>query len=472
MNSSIIKNIFYLFFSTAFTRAFNAFSIIILASYLGAKEYGAFSVAVAFSMVAGYFTDVGLSNVVLREGSKGKKDDSIVMSTYIKMRIMLLIITLLASTVIIYFLYSKGNLSKVMFLLVLPTIIGLSMQSISVVYFQLKEKMKEIAKIRTLSAILSVFFVVLGMLCKFDLTSIAFLYGCSYVIAGIYGLYMLFTKNSLCFSSEFDKNLLTGVPAFIISGLLIMILPQLGPLVLEKTLSLNQLGNFSVAYRIPSALYQIPGVVAGAFYPVLFRYYNSKDLIKHKELNLLQVKIMGLMGICLCIPLFHLSNIIVEIVFGEEWGAAAIGLKILSLMLLLQSFNFPLADGLTTRNLQSKRTITQFLAVLSGIVLYYVLSLKFGVVGGATAAVFIEVIMLLGFILFNPNKKELIIKIIVPYFSIFIAFTLTSAFYLNTFPITAALINLVLVVSIILLLDREIRARLMKYIQKKRNVEV
>lgn len=242
------------------------------------------------------------------------------MSTYIKMRIMLLIITLLASTVIIYFLYSKGNLSKVMFLLVLPTIIGLSMQSISVVYFQLKEKMKEIAKIRTLSAILSVFFVVLGMLCKFDLTSIAFLYGCSYVIAGIYGLYMLFTKNSLRFSSEFDKNLLTGVPAFIISGLLIMILPQLGPLVLEKTLSLNQLGNFSVAYRIPSALYQIPGVVAGAFYPVLFRYYNSKDLIKHKELNLLQVKIMGLMGICLCIPLFHLSNIIVEIVFGEEWG--------------------------------------------------------------------------------------------------------------------------------------------------------
>lgn len=100
-----------------------------------------------------------------------------------------------------------------------------------------------------------------------------------------------------------------------------MILPQLGPLVLEKTLSLNQLGNFSVAYRIPSALYQIPGVVAGAFYPVLFRYYNSKDLIKHKELNLLQVKIMGLMGICLCIPLFHLSNIIVEIVFGEEWGS-------------------------------------------------------------------------------------------------------------------------------------------------------
>ena len=87
-------------------------------------------------------------------------------------------------------------------------------------------------------------------------------------------------------------------------------------------------------------------------------------------------------------------------------GAAAIGLKILSLMLLLQSFNFPLADGLTTRNLQSKRTITQFLAVLSGIVLYYVLSLKFGVVGGATAAVFIEVIMLLGFILFNPNKKN------------------------------------------------------------------
>ncbi len=60
----------------------------------------------------------------------------------------------------------------------------------------------------------------------------------------------------------------------------------------------------------------------------------------------------------------------------------------------------------------------------------------------------------------------------VPYFSVFIAFTLTSAFYLNTFPIIAALINLLLVVALIVLLDKELRFRLMKYIQKKRNVEV
>ncbi|NGY76365.1 oligosaccharide flippase family protein [Bacillus megaterium] len=43
-----------------------------LAQYLSAASYGRFSVALAFAMILGYFTDVGLSNTVLREGSKSE----------------------------------------------------------------------------------------------------------------------------------------------------------------------------------------------------------------------------------------------------------------------------------------------------------------------------------------------------------------------------------------------------------------
>ncbi|NGY93848.1 hypothetical protein F3K44_31225 [Bacillus megaterium] len=44
-----------------------------LAQYLSAASYGRFSVALA-AMILGYFTDVGLSNTVLREGSKKRAD--------------------------------------------------------------------------------------------------------------------------------------------------------------------------------------------------------------------------------------------------------------------------------------------------------------------------------------------------------------------------------------------------------------
>ena len=41
--------------------------------------------------------------------------------------------------------------------------------------------------------------------------------------------------------------------------------PQLAPILLNYTLPLSMVGVFAVAYRMPAALYQVPGVIAGAF---------------------------------------------------------------------------------------------------------------------------------------------------------------------------------------------------------------
>ena len=54
-------------------------------------------------MVAGYFTDVGLSNTVLREGSRQEKGLEVIIATYIKIRLALLVLTLLVSGLIIYY---------------------------------------------------------------------------------------------------------------------------------------------------------------------------------------------------------------------------------------------------------------------------------------------------------------------------------------------------------------------------------
>lgn len=136
---------------------------------------------------------------------------------------------------------------------------------------------------------------------------------------------------------------------------------------------------FSVAYRIPAALYQIPGVVAGAFYPVLFKHYNSGRFIEHTKLNVLQVKVMAIMGIIVSVPLFHMAEFTISVLFGDKWIGAAIALKILSIMLFLQSINFPLADGLTTSNMQARRTIVQVIAIILGIFMYSGLSIYAGV---------------------------------------------------------------------------------------------
>ena len=109
------------------------------------------------------------------------------------------------------------------------------------------------------------------MALKVDVRLTAFLYGFSYFIAGLYSLYLLHKNVKVKWKSPFQNQLVANLSPFLISGLFIMLTPQLGPLVLEKTLPLTLVGLFAVAYRIPSALYQVPGVIAGAFLPLLFK---------------------------------------------------------------------------------------------------------------------------------------------------------------------------------------------------------
>ncbi|MFP3471394.1 hypothetical protein R0J90_15245, partial [Micrococcus sp. SIMBA_144] len=93
---------------------------------------------------------------------------------------------------------------------------------------------------------------------------------------------------------------------------------------------------------------QLPLVIAAAFIPVLFRQFNSNQVIKHRDLTILQIKVMGIIGMGMAIPFYYMSDTIIGIILGENWVMAATLLKVLSLMLVFQSMSIALADGLTS----------------------------------------------------------------------------------------------------------------------------
>ncbi|MCA1032034.1 oligosaccharide flippase family protein [Bacillus timonensis] len=464
MKNSIGKNVLHLFLSTTLSRILNAVTLIILANYLNSQEYGMFSVALAFTMVMGYFTDVGLSNTVLREGSKQGANISSIISSYIKLRLVLLAFTFLAAYFIINWFYSSSSLAEIMFYLLIPMVIGLALQSIGIVYFQLVEQMHYLGLIRILSSIFLVGTVLFGMFMSVSPVWISFLFGFSYLLAGFYSITMVYIKVKLRFKDPFQKQLLTNIWSFVISGLLYMLLPQLGPIVLERTLPLALVGIFSVAYRIPSALHQVPGIIAGAFYPVLFRYFNHNQLLEHLKLNILQIKVMGLIGVVITIPFFHLSELVVTLLFGEELISAAEPLKLLSTMLVLQGMSIALADGLTTQALQTRRTMIQFFAVISGTILYYFFSLSNGVMGAVYAALCIEGIALFGFWLCHPSRWTIAKRGLFAYLALFSLILVGVHFILLDFPVIATITSYLLL--LIVFIDTELREKLLHVMKK------
>ncbi|WMX54266.1 oligosaccharide flippase family protein [Peribacillus sp. R9-11] len=464
--NSIFKNIIHLFYSTILSNVLNAITLILLANYFNSKNYGIFSVALALAMIMNFFTDLGVSNTFLREGSK-KGNLGTTFSSYIKIRVVCLLLSFLVFFVGIHILYQEQQILYMIYSLMIPMVIGLAIQSIGITYFQLTERMQFIASIKIFSAIALIISTTVSMGLKVDVHLAAFLYGFSYLVGGLYSLYLLLSKAELKWKSPFEKQLLTNLSPFLISGLFIMLTPQLGPLVLEKTLPLTLVGLFAVAYRIPSALYQIPGVIAGAFFPLLFKRYNQGELEEHTRLNILQMKIMSYTGMCMTISLFYLAEYLVTILFGDEWGAAVLPLKILSFIIVLQGFNIAIADGLTTRGLQNRRTIVQFITIAIGLLSFYYLSVSYAVAGSAFAVLIMEIVSFIGYVAVNPVKRTVLAKVIIPYGFFFSISFILIHYSLSQYPFIAMLSTIILVSTLILLLDKPIKDLIVGFIKKK-----
>jgi O-antigen/teichoic acid export membrane protein len=405
----ILKNASYLFASNVIVRLFSALSSILVARYLGATDYGILSIGLAFSTIAGYFTDMGLSQTFIREATKNDNVDLVsLVGSHFKLRIIFAFIVSVFLYIVVELLYKDRYVKKIIYLMVFPTIIGSSLQGVGAVYFQAIQQMHYTAYIRSISGIITAATLILGLIFKWSLILLAPVYGFSSVIGGLFSVFLLSRVTPLF--KGWERNLLDDLLSYTIGGLIVMILPQVPPIILEKVTSFEQVGYFSAAYRIPSILYQIPGVVAAAFYPMLFRYGSNKQYEKHLEMSIMEAKIMTLLGGCMIIPFLSYSSWWVNILYGMKWAKVAPLLSIVTLMVLLQSINYPLADSLTTKGHQRKRTFVMLVTLIMATFCYYFLGKMFNSLGGAVTVIITELLLLMGFTLFNRKSCISILK--------------------------------------------------------------
>jgi len=455
----IFKNALYLFLSNVIVRIIAAFTTILIARTLGVEDYGILSVTLAIAAVTGYFTDLGLTHTLMREATKSNANLSVLMSIFFKLRIFFAFITCLISLIIFEAIYTDVYFKNILYWVVFPTIWGAALQGVGAAYFQVIEKMHTTALIRTIAGLTTSFALILGMIFNWPLAIIGPTYGAANILAGIFSI-LFVTKNINIFKG-WDKAILSGLLSFTFSGFVIMLLPQLGPIILERVSTLKEVGYFSVAYRIPTVLYQLPGIIAVAFYPILFRYGNSGHLDEHLKLNTIQLKIMSFLGIAMSIPFLLFSEWWTLFLFGNEWLEASKTLSILAIIVILQGISYPIADALTTTGLQARRMKVLLIGLFVGVPLYCLLGLNFGSIGGATAAVIIEAIILIGFVIRYPKGLILISRGLRYNLS---AFTITLLFFFSFYkyinPLFANFLAVMTFSLLVIFLDREFRHKI------------
>lgn len=458
MREKIIKNASYLFLGNVVVRLLTAAATIMLARHLGVVEFGMLSVSLALAAIAKYFTDMGLNHTLIREGTKISSDIPRLLGGALKIKLGLALVATLAFYCFIAFCYTDNvKLRNTAYFLVLPTIWGGALSGVGDIYFQIIQKMQYTALIRAVSGLIVAAVLLVGIFLDWTLSYLSLAYGIASVFGGLIGVWMVF-KNVPGIGG-WHWGLLEGLGCFTLGGFLILLLPQLGLIILERTTDMQQVGYFSAAFRIPNVLYSIPGVLATAFYPQLFRYGNN-DSSRHFNLNVKEIKSMSLIGIALALPFALYPDKVVEILFGSSWVVhAGRPLMFLAWVVVLHSVNFPLADALTTQGMQRQRTVVLTLGVVLGAIFYGFLGKNWGATGGAIAALLIELILLVGFIVMNPKGGELKKIILLPMLSVAIAGALVGYAIKAILPFETLGLFLApsLFICAVLLFDKEIR---------------
>lgn len=465
----IFLNASYLFVGNVLVRLVSALAAILVARYLGVEDYGLLGVALAFATVVGYFTDLGLTHTLIREATRPKAVINTLMSSFFRARLTLAGFVTIFSLIIIRQLYSDEYFRYVLYWVVIPTIWGAALQGVGAAYFQVIQQMQYTALIRVLSGLITAGTLFVGILFHWPLTYLAPVYGLSSILGGCISFLMVISR--LGWLRGWSPAILKGIVSFTIGGFIVMLLPQLGPLLLERVTDLKQVGYFVAAYRIPSLLYQVPGTVAAAFYPVLYEYGNRKLIDEHHKLIKVELKIMSALGISMALPFFVFPEWWIGILFGSEWLEAAPVLQLLSVIVMLQSVNYPLADALTTWGWQKYRTLVLTIAFITSVILYLVFGAHWGALGGAIAAIILECILLIGFATFAESGWSLLIKsiwrnLIVLVLVFGLAVMLMGT---NNILLSIALIEVIFIILVVSC-DNKLRGTIQKLIERKNKV--
>ncbi|MDA2357505.1 oligosaccharide flippase family protein [Bacillus cereus] len=464
--NKILKNASYLFVGNITVRFVLAIATIFFARYVSPSDYGMFTTALAISAVICYFTDAGLTHTFMREGTRSDANISVLISSYLRIRLILAIVISVLFAIFAQFFYPDAYLRAMVYWVVLPTMFGATLQGVGMAYFQVTERMQFTAIISVLQGVTAAAALLLGMSFQWSLMMVAAMYGVSSLVTGVIAFIMTIRYTQV--HKGWDKGILDQLLIFTINGIIIMLLPQLGPIILEKVSTYNQVGFFGAASKIPAVLYQIPGVIAAAFYPRLFAFGNEKNIEEHRKLSSFELKLMSFLGMGISIPFIADPSFWIVSLLGEEYAPAGNALAILAFMVILQSINYPLADNLTTIGQQWKRATTMTIGLVVAIIGYIVLGSKYGMMGAAAAAILTEITLLIGFTLFIRKGMQLLVKgIIFNSLAFIISYGIYRIALIDLPPLVALTLTGILYGMIGIVIDPQIRGFVLGFIKQK-----
>jgi len=378
------------------------FSMIYIARYLGAADFGVLSFALAFTGIFGGFTDMGLQQLTVREVARDRSLASKYLANISVMKLILasMIFGLIALT--INLLGYPEQTVKVVYLIALSVVFGAFTPMFNSI-FQAYEKMEYQSLAQILSGVLMLLGVIFAINRGFNVVGFAFLYPLVSIIVLIYSFAILrkeifnpslaWSPRSMEIDWRFWKPTIREALPFGLAIILVMIWYRLNAVMLSSMKGDAVVGWYSAAYRIQSILLFIPQAFIAAVYPVMSRFYEtSQDSLKLSFEK--SFKCLTMLSVPIGVGTTLLAKRFILLIFGAEYMNSVVALQILVWSSVFIFMSIPFGNLFNCLNRQSIVTKITGICFVFNVLLNLALIPKYGLVGASITFVLTEFVSL------------------------------------------------------------------------------
>lgn len=424
-SKSILTNVVSLTTAQIICKIVNFFWIVSLANYLGKTMFGKFSFAFSFSMILGFFINLGIDKIIVREISKDKEKAGgyLINALFLKV-FSSLIVTIFMSLIIFANSYLFNNLLY-LYLAFLIMIIS-SFEGILESYFTAIEKMSIVAMMQIVTTILIVTVGYYYIHHQYGLIEILLAYVFSYFIVLGTVLTILIVKFKIKFprinSGECKRLLKESIPLAAVS-IMVVIYYRIDFVMLGFLKGNEAVGIYSTAYRLFEAFLIFATVLLTASFPKLSQSLND-SIDKFKTYFNFMIKLL----ITIICPIVLVNLIygkeIFNLLFSQEYIESIKLYRILIIALLFMYMNGLFYHGFISANKQNILPWISLSAVAINIILNLLLIPPLGAGGAAIATVTAEfTVWVLSLYFFNRyfdryfgkiKVEKLILKLFLP----------------------------------------------------------
>jgi len=294
------------------------------ARYLGPDQFGELSYILTFVAIFGVACQLGLDAVVIREIASDREASPAILGTTFRLRLFVSFVAWIACVSSMSWLRA-GDLNAIWLTAILAgTIVFQSADTVDV-WFQSQTQSARTVTARIASYLIGATIKTWLILTKASLVAFAIATLLEAVIAAI-GLWIGYRRMAApgkwCWDAFLAKRLVAECWPYMLSSLAIVIYLRIDQIMIRELVSTHEVGIYSSAFALSTALYFIPVAISMTLAPSIARLKNADSEGFERRICLLY-SLMWWVSIPMAITISLLAGPLVGVLYGNNYAAAS-----------------------------------------------------------------------------------------------------------------------------------------------------